>query len=77
MKTGFGPRQSHRTGCGLTSLRPCKRDQVQRVAGIAAPPLSHATPRGCHDDRRERAVRPVSPHGAMSFRRFFDVIDSI
>ena len=28
------------------SLRPCQRDQVQRVVGITAPPLSHATPRG-------------------------------
>ena len=35
------------------SLRPCKRDQVQRVAGISAPPLSRSTPRGWANDRRD------------------------
>ncbi len=38
MKTGLGPRQ-YLTGCGLTSLRPHQRDQVQRV-GWRYPSLS-------------------------------------
>ncbi len=44
------------------SLRPCKRDQVQRVAGIAAPPLSRSTPRGWVDDRRDTPEGQASPH---------------
>ena len=41
------------------SLRPCQRDQVQRVVGITAPPLSHATPRGYQGVRSNHQYCPA------------------
>jgi hypothetical protein len=41
------------------SLRPCQRDQVQRVVGITAPPLSHATPRGYYGFRSNHQYCPA------------------
>jgi hypothetical protein len=50
-------------------------DQVQQVAGIAAPPLSHTTPRGWMGDKRiaaalkeqlkERNPSPLAGEGAQ------------
>ena len=41
-----------RTVARTPSLRPCKRDQVQRVAGISAPPLSLRLPGESDNVRR-------------------------
>lgn len=45
------------------SLRPYQRDQVQRVAGISAPPLS---PIGCH--QTNTLMKKPTPRGYIQIK---------